>query len=95
MTLIVSFSFSRLFFSELLFTFYFFFLELLFTFYFLELLYFFSFTYVLFLVSTQTSNPLPLPPFVSEALFCLCHGTNIYNSCGEFSPQTFLQNVCS
>ena len=79
LTLIVSFSFSL----ELLFTFYFsFFLELLFTFYFLELLYFFSFTYVLFLVSTRTSNPLPLPPFVSEALFCLCRGTNIYNFLG-------------
>ena len=77
LTLIVSFSFSL----ELLFTFYFsFFLELLFTFYFLELLYFFSFTYVLFLVSTRTSNPPHLPPFVSEALFCLCRGTNIYNS---------------
>ena len=75
MTLRVSFSFS------LLFTF-FFFLELLFTFYFLELLYFFSFTYVLFLVSTRTSNPPPLPPFVSEALFCLCCGTNIYNFWG-------------
>ena len=49
-------------------------------FYFLELLYFFSYTYVLFLVSTRTSNPPPLPPFVSEALFCLYHGTNIYNS---------------
>ena len=74
MTLIVSFSFSLLFFSELLFTFYF-----------LELLYFFSFTYVLFLVSTRTSDPPPLPPFVSEALFCLCCGTNIYNSFGGVS----------
>ena len=74
-----------LFFSELLFTFYFFFLELLFNFYFLELLYFFSFTYVLFLVSTRTSNPPHLPSFVSEALFCLCRGTNIYNSLGGAS----------
>ena len=76
------------------FTFSFFFLELLFTFYFLELLYFFSFTYVLFLVSTRTSNPPPLPPFVSEALFCLCRGTNIYNFWGvpEFQDtyHTFL-----
>ena len=62
-----------------------FFSELLFTFYFLELLYFFSFTYALFLVSTRTSNPPPLPPFVSEALFCLCCGTNIYNSFGGVS----------
>ena len=69
MTLIASFSFSL----ELLFTFYF---------YFLELLYFVSFTYVLFLVSTRTSNPPPLPPFVIEALLCLCHGTNIYNFWG-------------
>ena len=57
-----------------------FFSELLFTFYFLELLYFFSFTYVLFLVSTRTRNPPYLPPFVSEAPFCLCRDTNIYNS---------------
>ena len=74
-----------LFFSELLFTFYIFFLELLFTFYFLELLYFFSFTYVLFLVSARTSNPPALPPFVSEALFSLCRGTNVYNSFGGVS----------
>ena len=59
-----------------------FFSELLFTFYFLELLHFFSFTYVSFLVSTRTSNPPPLPPFFSEALFCLCRGTNIYNFWG-------------
>ena len=68
-----------------------FFSELLFTFYFLELLYFFSFTYVLFLVSTRTSNPPPLPPFVSEALFYLCRGTNIYNSfgvCPNFKTRT-------
>ena len=44
------------------------------------LLYFFSFTYVLFLVSTRTSNPPHLPPFVRGALFFLCRGTNIYNS---------------
>ena len=61
------------------FTFYFtilpllFFSELLFTFYFLELLYFFSFsfTYVLFLVSTRTSNPPPLPPLLVR-LFSVC-----------------------
>ena len=83
MILIVSFSFSL----KLLFTFYFSFQNcfLLFTFYFLELLYFFSFTYVLFIVSTRTSIPPHLPPFVSEALFCLCCGTNIYNSSGGAS----------
>ena len=69
LTLIVSFSFSL----ELLFTFYFYFQNCF-------LLYFFSFTYVLFLVSTRTSNPPHLPPFVRGALFFLCHGTNIYNS---------------
>ena len=81
MTLIVSFSF---FFFTFLFRAAFYFLLFLFrtAFYFLELLYFFSFTYVLFLVSTRTSNPPPLPPFVSEALFCLCRGTNIYNFWG-------------
>ena len=68
-----------LFLLELRFTFIFIF-KLLFTFYFLELLYFFSFTYVLLLVSTRTSNPPPWPPFVSEALFRLCRGTNICNS---------------
>ena len=31
-------------------------------------------------MSTRTSNPPHLPPFVSEALFFLCRGTNIYNS---------------
>ena len=72
------------FFSELLFTFYFFFSELLFTFYFFfsELLFTFSFTYVLFLVSTRTSNPIAFAIIVCEALFCLCRGTNIYNSFG-------------
>ena len=44
------------------------------------LLFFLSFTYVLFLMFTRTSNPPPLPPYVSEALFCLCRGTNLYNS---------------
>ena len=33
-------------------------------------------------MSTRTSNPPPLPPYFSEALFCLCRGTNIYNSFG-------------
>ena len=51
-----------------------------FTFYFD--LFFLFFTYVSFLVFTRTSNPPPLPPYVSEALFCLCRGTNIYNSFG-------------
>ena len=45
----------------------------------MKITFFFTFTYVLFLVFTRTSNPPPLPPFVSEALFCLCRGTNIYN----------------
>ena len=76
LTLIVSFF---LFFRT---AFYFLLSELLFrTFYFLEL-YFFSFTYVLFLVSTRTSNPPHLPPFVRGALFFLCRGTNIYNFFG-------------
>ena len=45
-------------FLELLLTFYFFFNFLFRTvFYFSELLYYFSFIYVLFLVSTRTSNP--------------------------------------
>ena len=43
-------------------------------------IFFFPFTYVLFLVSTRTSNPPHLPPFVRGALFFLCCGTNIYNS---------------
>ena len=47
------------------------------------LLYFFSFIYVLFLVSTRTSNPPHLPSFVGGALFFfLCRGTNIYNFWG-------------
>ena len=71
LTLIVSFSFSL----ELLFTFSFSFQNCF-------LLYFFSFTYVLFLVSTRTSNPPHLPPFVRGALFFLCRGTNIYNFLG-------------
>ena len=33
-------------------------------------------------MSTRTSNPPPFLPFVSEALFCLCRGTNIYNLWG-------------
>ena len=39
--------------------------------YFLELLFAFSFTYVLFLVSTRTSNPPPLPPMLVR-LFSVC-----------------------
>ena len=54
----------------------------MFSFYFLFYYFFLFFTYVLFLVFTRTSNPPHLPPFVSEALFCLCRGTNIYNSLG-------------
>ena len=46
------------------------------------LLFFLFFTYVLFLVFTRTSNPPPLPPYVSEALLCLGRGTNIYNFLG-------------
>ena len=64
LALIESFSFSL----ELLFTFCFSFQNCF-------LLYFFSFTYVLFLVSTRTSNPPHLPPFVRGALFFLCRGT--------------------
>ena len=55
------------------------------SFYFLFYYFFLFFTYVLFLVFTRTSNPPHLPPFVSEALFCLCRGTNIYNSFGGAS----------
>ena len=78
MILIVSF---LLFYFLLLFTSYF--LELLFTliflfrtaFYFLlfriTFYFFFSFTYVLFLVSTRTSNPLPLLPLLVR-LFSVC-----------------------
>ena len=101
------FSFSLLFLSELLFTFYFlellftfyfyFLSELLFTFYFLELLYFFSFsfTYVLFLVSTRTSNPPPLPSLLVR-LFSVCAVVPIFITllgCGRISghvPQLFI-----
>ena len=31
---------------------------------------------------TRTSNPLLVPPFVRQALFFLCRGTNIYNFWG-------------
>ena len=75
MILIVSFS------TLLLFTFYVF--ELLFTFssqnYFL--LFTFSFTYVLFLVSTRTSNPPPLPPLLVR-LFSVCAVVPIFITFG-------------
>ena len=92
MTLIVSFF---PFFLELLFTFYFSFYNYFYfslflfttTFYFLLFLFKTAFYYIsfllpmsLFLVTTRTSNPPHLPPFVRGALFFLCRGTNIYNS---------------
>ena len=74
MILIVSFSTL---FSFLLFriTFYFFFSELLFTFYF--------FLYLCPIPSVYSNQQSPaFATIVREALFCLCRGTNIYNSFG-------------
>ena len=79
-----------------------FFSELLFTFYFLELLYFFSFsfTYVLFLVSTRTSNPPPLPPLLVR-LFSVCAVVPIFITllgCDRISghvPQLFILLIFS
>ena len=52
---------------ELLFTFLFYYFSFSFQNYFL--LYFFFFTYVLFLLSTRTSNPPHLSPFVRGACY--------------------------
>ena len=77
MILIVSFSTPFL-----LFTFYF--LELIFTFssqnYFLLFTFFFYLCPIPSVYSNQQSTAFAI--IVSEALFCLCRGTNIYNSFG-------------
>ena len=64
----------------LLFTFCF--LELLFYFFFSELLFTFYFFLYLCPIPSVYSNQqsTALATIVSEALFCLCRGTNIYNS---------------
>ena len=80
MILIVSFStlfyfLLFIFYSFFRITFYFFFSELLFTFYF-----FLYLCPIPCVYSNQQSTTFAT--IVSEALFCLCRGTNIYNSFG-------------